>query len=87
MSATPEEIKQALRGLADVSFEHEDGYRCFKQFDVESTGLDPETTEQWILDNGGHLKHVRIPEHIAGHEFRDAPDSAPCYMVPLALLD
>lgn len=84
--STPEEIIKKLRELNDVSFVHTDGFTCFTQYDIESSGLDPEATERWIADNGGHLKHVRIPEHLPGRKIGDPPDNAPCYFVPTALL-
>lgn len=83
--STEAEIRAKLRAMEELSFEHEDGYKCLTQFAVESSGLNPEDAERWIEENGGHLKHIRIPEHIAGRDFGDPPDSAPCYFIPLSV--
>lgn len=84
--STDQEIITRLRELHELSFVHTEGFKCFKQFEIESSGLEPEATERWITDNGGYLKHIDIPEHIRGREIGDPPRSAPCYFIPDALL-
>lgn len=87
MPVTDEEMIATLHRLRQLSFEHTEGFTCFTQMAIESSGLDPEGAEQWLLANGGHLKHVVVPE--PGNEGRrmQQPDSEPCYFVPNSLLD
>jgi len=85
--STDEQILQRLRELDQVTSEPAEGFTCFKQFTIESSGLDPEQAERWIKDNGGYLKHIRISEHIPGREINNPPDNAPCYFVPSSLFD
>jgi hypothetical protein len=54
---------------------------------IETSGVDPEEAEQWVMSHGGHLKHIRVPEvGNAGLKLQQ-PDMAPCYFVPDDLLD
>jgi hypothetical protein len=86
MPNSPEEIIATLHKLRPLSFVHTDGFTCFTQLNLESSGLEPEAAEDWILANGGHLKHVIVPaRENAGHRIPQ-PDSEPCYFVPDALL-
>lgn len=86
MPITDEQMLETLHKLKPLSFVHTEGFTCFTQMAIETSGLDPEAAEQWLLDNGGHLKHVRVPE--PGNEGRkmQQPDSEPCYFVPDGLL-
>ena len=88
MAHTDEEILKTFRGLMPHTFIHTDGFTCFPQMTIEFQGIDPESAENWVLANGGHLKHVRIPEHIERPTTGQitAPDMEPCYFVPDALL-
>jgi hypothetical protein len=86
MSNTPEEIIARLRELQPVNVEGADGFTCFRQMTIETSGLEPDTTEDWLLANGGHLKHVRIPDPDNIGRRIPNPDSEPVYFIPDSLL-
>lgn len=88
MSSTDEYVLKTFRELKPHSFIHTDGFTCFPQMTIEFHGIDPETAENWVIANGGHLKHVRIPEHIEDNDHRRmrGPDMEPCYFVPDAVI-
>ncbi len=87
MPNSEEEIIATLKRLKPLSFVHTEGFTCFTQMTVESSGLDPEAAEDWITGHGGHIKHVVVPaiENV-GRRIPE-PDSEPCYFVPDDLLD
>ncbi|MGH2906870.1 MAG: hypothetical protein ACRDKI_08910 [Solirubrobacterales bacterium] len=87
MSNTEAEIRAKFHELRPLSFVHQDGFTCFRQMTIESSGLDPEAAENWVMENGGHLKHVRVPQPPEPGQHIPVPDSEPCYFVPNALLD
>jgi len=87
MPNTDEEIIAKLHELKPLSFVHTQGFTCYSQMTLESSGLDPESTENWVLANGGHLKHVIVPEPENVGRRMQEPDSEPCYFVPDELLD
>jgi UPF0288 family protein (methanogenesis marker protein 3) len=86
MPLTDEQVLSTLHRLKDLSWVHEDGFICFTQMTIETSGLDPEAAEQWLLANGGHLKHVRVPSIVNQGRKLQQPDMEPCYFVPDALL-
>jgi hypothetical protein len=86
MAISDETMIATLHRLRPLSFVHTDGFICFTQMTIETSGLDPEDAEQWVLANGGHLKHVRVPEVVNQGRKLQQPDMEPCYFVPDALL-
>lgn len=86
MPNTEEEIRATLHRLKPLSFVHTEGFTCFTQMSLETSGLEPEAAEDWILANGGHLKHVIVPSIDNVGRGIPEPDSEPCYFVPDALL-
>lgn len=86
MPSTPEEIAARLKALKPLGFVHTEGFTCLTQMTVETSGLDPEDAERWILDNGGHMKHVRVPDPDNVGRGIPQPDMQPCYFVPDSVL-
>ncbi|MBJ7354084.1 MAG: hypothetical protein JHC98_04600 [Thermoleophilaceae bacterium] len=86
MPNTEEQIIAKLHELKPLSFVHTDGFTCFTQMTLETSGLEPEAAEDWILANGGHLKHVRVPSVDNVGLKVPQPDMEPCYFVPDSLL-
>jgi hypothetical protein len=86
MAVTDEKMREVLDHLAPLSFVHTEGFTCFTQMEIETSGLDPEAAEEWVLANGGHLKHVRVPERENVGRKLQQPDMEPCYFVPDELL-
>jgi hypothetical protein len=88
MPSTDQYILKTFRELRPHSFIHTEGFTCFPQITVEFHGIDPESAENWVLANGGHLKHVKIPPHVDRLDERrmTQPDMEPCYFVPDAVL-
>ena len=86
MPNSQEEIIATLHRLAPLSFVHTEGFTCYTQMSLETSGLEPEAAEDWILANGGHLKHVVVPRPENVGRGIPEPDSEPCYFVPDELL-
>lgn len=86
MPNTDAEIIAKLHELRPLSFEHTAGFTCYRQFTLETSGLDPEGLEDWILANGGELRHVRVPDPENVGRGIPEPDSEPVYFVPDELL-
>jgi len=88
MSTTDDYVLKSFRELRPHSFSDTNGFTCFPQIEVEFHGIDPETAENWVRANGGHLKHVKIPQHVDRLDTRrmTQPDMEPCYFVPDSVL-
>lgn len=86
MSEVDDQVIAKLKALHHESFEHTEGFTCFRQFTLETSGLDPELLENWIAEHGGHLKHIRIPADENIGRSIPQPDSEPVYFVPSELL-
>jgi hypothetical protein len=86
MPESDEHIRAVFHELRPLSFVHTEGFTCFRQMTIETSGLDPEAAEAWVTDNGGYLKHVRVPTPPEPGRHIPVPDNEPCYFVPNALL-
>ena len=86
MAITDEKMVAVLHSLRPLSFVHTDGFTCFTQMTIETSGVDPEDAENWVMSHGGHLKHVRVPEIVNQGRKLQQPDMEPCYFVPDSVL-
>ncbi|MFT4049276.1 MAG: hypothetical protein QM648_05485 [Solirubrobacterales bacterium] len=82
MTESTDAIAARLRELPALPVDGHDGFLCLTQMSVETSGLDPEAAEQWILDNGGHMKHFRVADPDNVGRGIPEPDMQPCYLVP-----